>query len=96
MVVAAFQSRWSAARKVYLKPDPADGDVAMKETNVARAWRDGEFFASLSEEERAQMPANPAALPSVDDDVLNSVTGGCCPPGWSSAICSPCPPAHCF
>ena len=41
--------------------------------------------------------ANPAGeIMDLDDDVLASVTGGCCPPGWTSAICSPCPPRHCL
>ena len=52
----------------------------MKKNDVIRAWRDGEFFANLSDEERGQLPAHPAALPAIDDEVLNSVTGGCT--GW--------------
>ena len=70
----------------------------MKKQDVIRAWRDGEFFANLDADAKAAMPESPAALPTVDDSVLSSITGGCsfqmgCP---TSAICSPCPPQQCF
>ncbi|MCG8458158.1 MAG: mersacidin/lichenicidin family type 2 lantibiotic [Holophagales bacterium] len=69
----------------------------MKKQDVIRAWRDGEFYANLEADEKAALPESPAALPKVEDSVLSSVTGGCsyspCP---TSAICSPCPPKHCY
>ncbi len=69
----------------------------MKKQDVIRAWRDGEFYADLSAEQKAALPQSPAAVVEVDDEVLNSLSGGCsfgnCP---TSAICSPCPPQHCF
>ena len=71
----------------------------MKKQDVIRAWRDGEFFANLDADSKANLPESPAALPTVDDSVLSSITGGCsfneqfCP---TSAICSPCPPRQCF
>ena len=69
----------------------------MKKQDIIRAWRDGDFYDSLDAEQKAAMPASPAALPTVDDSVLSSITGGCtfsnCP---TSAICSPCPPKHCY
>ena len=68
----------------------------MKKKDIIRAWRDGEFYDSLTDEQKAALPENPAALLAVDDDVLNSVAGGC---SWSpcptSKVCSPCPPGHC-
>ena len=70
----------------------------MKKQDVIRAWRDGELFAELSDEERAQLPSHPVALPTIDDDVLNTVTGGCgsgIPCQLSSGFCTPCPPNHC-
>ena len=71
----------------------------MKKQDIIRAWRDSEFYASLSEEDRAALPMNPAALPDVEDDVLNSVAGGCISVGGSgcptSSVCTPCPPFHC-
>ena len=70
----------------------------MKKQDVIRAWRDGEFYSELSNEQKASLPESPAAVIKVDDEALASLTGGCsfgnyCP---TSAICSPCPPAHCF
>lgn len=70
----------------------------MKKEDIIRAWRDADFYSSLSAEQRAALPDNPAALPAIDDDVLNTVTGGCSWGGGScptSKICSPCPPAFC-
>jgi mersacidin/lichenicidin family type 2 lantibiotic len=71
---------------------------AMKKRDVIRAWRDGEYFASLSNEERAAMPESPASVIELGDDVLATVTGGCSyDNGWcpTSTICSPCPPRYC-
>lgn len=70
----------------------------MKKQDVIRAWRDGEYFATLSNDQRAALPASPAAVIEVGDDVLATLTGGCsigegCP---TSAFCTPCPPKHCY
>ncbi len=64
----------------------------MKKRDVIRAWRDGEYYSSLSNDERAGMPESPASVIELGDDVLATVTGGCsyadgyCP---TSTICSP-------
>lgn len=71
----------------------------MKKQDVIRAWRDGEYFASLSNDQVSVLPESPAAILEVGDETLASLTGGCswggpgaCP---TSTICSPCPPMHC-
>lgn len=69
----------------------------MKKKTI-QAWRDADYYLSLSEEERAALPESPAAVLDVDDDVLGSVAGGCsfwqtCP---TSGYCTPCPPVQCF
>ena len=70
----------------------------MKKHQILTAWRDEEFFLSLSDEERAQIPEHPAGALEVEDDILRSVTGGCgtklftCP---TSSACTPCTPLHC-
>ena len=69
----------------------------MKRKDVIRAWRDGEFYSSLTDEQRASMPESPASVIDLGDDVLATISGGCsfeyCP---TSAYCSPCPPKHCY
>ena len=63
----------------------------MKKNDILRAWRDPDYYASLSAEERAALPANPAALPEADDDILQSVAGGCClEPCATSSFCTVC------
>lgn len=74
----------------------------MKKKQILEAWRNEEYYLSLSEEERARIPEHPSGILDMEDDVLRSITGGCgyetswekgCP---SSAICTPCPPVHCY
>lgn len=48
----------------------------MKKRDIIRAWRDEEFRLSLSEEQRAQLPANPAGSVELADEDLLSVSGG--------------------
>ena len=48
-----------------------------KNIDVARAWRDEDYYLSLTEEERASLGAHPAGAVAVADDVLTSITGGC-------------------
>ncbi len=45
-----------------------------------RAWRDEEYRLSLSDDQRSQLPGNPAGLVAIEDDGLH-ITGGrftCC------------------
>ena len=69
----------------------------MKKRDVIRAWRDGEYYSSLSNEERAALPESPASVIDLGDDVLANISGGCSyGVGCTSAICTPCPPKNCF
>lgn len=71
----------------------------MKKEDVIRAWRDAEFYADLSDEQKAALPENPAAVLRVDDEALSSMTGGCSFPAGAcptTAICTPCPPQWCL
>jgi mersacidin/lichenicidin family type 2 lantibiotic len=70
----------------------------MKKRDVIRAWRDGEYYSSLSNEERAALPASPASVIDISDDVLASVAGGCSIPGNcpTSGYCSPCKGNPCY
>jgi mersacidin/lichenicidin family type 2 lantibiotic len=49
----------------------------MKKIDVVRAWRDEEYRNSLTEEERASLPENPAGMALVEDSVLKTISGGC-------------------
>lgn len=64
----------------------------MKKVDVIRAWKDEAYRASLSEEERAQLPANPAGMVEIHDDYLRGVSGGirtwCCTLFCSDTCCS--------
>lgn len=42
----------------------------MNKIDVIRAWKDPSYRATLSEEELASLPANPAGLTEVTDDQL--------------------------
>lgn len=44
--------------------------------NIVRAWKDAEYRDSLSDEERATLPPNPAGAIELDDEQLGMVTGG--------------------
>ena len=61
-----------------------------KNLDVVRAWRDEEYRNSLTSEERASLPENPAGLATISDDTLRSITGGCCisVPQCTRAVCS--------
>jgi mersacidin/lichenicidin family type 2 lantibiotic len=57
------------------------GEITMKTSTltvheIIHAWKDTQFCNSLSEEQRAQLPANPAGLVEIDDEQLVQVTGG--------------------
>ena len=43
--------------------------------NIIRAWKDAEYYASLSDAQKAEVPANPAGQVDIDMDMA-AVTGG--------------------
>ena len=47
----------------------------LKVQEIIRAWKDKNFRDSLNEEQRAQLPANPAGLVEIDDEQLVQVAG---------------------
>ncbi|MEU7137048.1 mersacidin/lichenicidin family type 2 lantibiotic [Streptomyces sp. NPDC046261] len=44
--------------------------------NIARAWKDAAYRESLTAEERAALPANPAGVVELDDQDLMELSGG--------------------
>lgn len=60
--------------------------------DIIRAWKDEEYRNSLSQEQRSQLPENPAGMIELSDEDMGSVVGGrvaagsdmCC--GYKSTI----------
>ncbi|MCA9190010.1 MAG: mersacidin/lichenicidin family type 2 lantibiotic [Pirellulaceae bacterium] len=44
--------------------------------DVVRAWKDRSYRNSLSDDERAALPANPAGMMELSDEELGHVVGG--------------------
>ncbi len=49
----------------------------MSITNVIRAWKDADYRSTLSKEELAKLPANPAGTSELSEGELANVSGGC-------------------
>ncbi|MEQ9672109.1 mersacidin/lichenicidin family type 2 lantibiotic [Coleofasciculus sp. G2-EDA-02] len=56
----------------------------MSNIDIIRAWKDEEYRNSLSEEERVQLPENPAGLIELSDAEMETVSGGI--PAWTIII----------
>ena len=71
-----------------------------RKIDVVRAWRDEDYYLSLSEEERASLGDHPAG--AIADPALKSITGGCAGPTInqytcnSTGMCTVCPPDWCY
>jgi mersacidin/lichenicidin family type 2 lantibiotic len=63
----------------------------MKKIDLGRAFRDEDYYLSLSEAERASLPTHPAALIEVREDELKAVAGATTEACTVSGFCSPCP-----
>ena len=48
----------------------------MAKVDIVRAWKDEEYRASLTQAERALLPAHPAGLIELDDEEMKKVMGG--------------------
>ncbi len=48
----------------------------MKKIDIARAFRDEDYYLSLSEADRRSLPPHPAAALEVSDDQLRTTSGG--------------------
>jgi mersacidin/lichenicidin family type 2 lantibiotic len=48
----------------------------MSEFDIIRAWKDEEYRKSLTNEQRASMPANPAGQIELTDADMGAVAGG--------------------
>lgn len=48
----------------------------MSNIDIVRAWKDEQYRMSLTAEERAQLPQNPAGMVELTDSDLEGVAGG--------------------
>lgn len=48
----------------------------MSHEDIIRAWKDEDYRNSLSEEQRSQLPENPAGMVELSDADMESVAGG--------------------
>lgn len=70
-----------------------------KKVDLARAWRDQDYYLSLTDEERASLGTHPAGFLTLEDTVLTSIAGGCSDIHGETYTCPPtisvCPPDYC-
>lgn len=52
------------------------GHINISDIDVVRAWKDEEYRSSLTEDQRAQLPENPAGMIDLTDEATNEVVGG--------------------
>ena len=67
----------------------------MTKKQIIRAWKNADYRNSLSESERAALPANPAGVIELSDASLNDATGALLIKGedttlWTCTMCLPC------
>jgi mersacidin/lichenicidin family type 2 lantibiotic len=65
----------------------------MSKLDVIRAWKDAEYRSSLTDNQRASLPENPAGALDLSDLDLNSVAGGTdvTAPVWGTQFPFQCP-----
>jgi len=54
----------------------------MSKLDVIRAWKDAEYRSSLTDKQRAMLPANPAGALDLSESDLESVAGGAYTNPW--------------
>jgi mersacidin/lichenicidin family type 2 lantibiotic len=58
--------------------------------DIIRAWKDEDYRNSLSEEQRSQLPENPAGMIELSDEDMRSVVGGDPVAAGGSEMCCNC------
>jgi len=51
-------------------------NINNQDIDIIRAWKDEEYRNSLSEEQRSQLPENPAGMIELSDEDMGFVVGG--------------------
>jgi len=62
-------------------------NINNQDIDIIRAWKDEEYRNSLSEEQRSQLPENPAGMIELSDEDMGSVVGGKVAAGYSESCC---------
>jgi mersacidin/lichenicidin family type 2 lantibiotic len=53
----------------------------MSQQDIIRAWKDRNYREGLTEEQRSQLPDNPAGVVELSGDILEAISGGMRPGG---------------
>ena len=56
----------------------------MNKEQTIRAWRDADYFHSLSDEQRNQLPNNPVGMVELSQEALREVLGASHATCWNS------------
>ncbi len=67
----------------------------MSKIDIVRAWKDEEYHLSLTEAQRASLPANPAGAIELTEIELSSVAGGITTGMCSSSSTTSCKLIQC-
>jgi mersacidin/lichenicidin family type 2 lantibiotic len=59
----------------------------MSESDIVRAWKDEQYRNSLSADQQAEVPVNPAGEVELDDDELKEVDGASSNPALTAGCC---------
>jgi mersacidin/lichenicidin family type 2 lantibiotic len=67
----------------------------MSNEDIIRAWKDEDYSNSLSEEQRSQLPENPAGIAELSEQEMETIQGGdvgknatgCVCPGTNQYTC---------
>jgi len=68
----------------------AEININNRDIDIIRAWKDEEYRNSLSEEQRSQLPENPAGMIELSDEDMGSVVGGVAAGSKRCCNCSDC------
>lgn len=66
----------------------------MSSVDILRAWKDEAYRNSLSETERANLPANPAGVTDLSAAELAAIDGGAAPGGFGAVSQTCCACTH--
>jgi mersacidin/lichenicidin family type 2 lantibiotic len=67
----------------------------MKKIDIARAFRDEDYFLGLSEAERASLGSHPSGPVELGGEDLHLVSGSASTAPGSTILCTPCPGKQC-